>query len=973
MDTFDNVPVQHQSSPINPNQSLNPSDPIIDEDSTLCDSSTSQPSSNIPRSLNPSAYPFFPTTRSSGYVPQDHAQSSSPVHSQPSTPDQTSSQDQFQHLSPANPQPLSADNSQSSFPDHLQRLSLCPASVHHSHSIHSQSLPQPQLIDLEEDDDFNTDSPPRPSSNDHSTFSPEPPTNPHIHNSSPIPNFGVSRPIHNQQIWLEAEVVLSDCTKVDSYVTSQRDDPESEVALNGCTNENSDSPSQYANLEPLVSLSDCTDANRDIPYQLPLPTPEQIPSQLPPNPPVIPTTPSSHQTYPESSVALSGCTNAEGEFVTNQSSTPESTNPPTIPPSPTSASQDPFIIPPPLSESFLTSSSNMPSVNNITPSSHANLEPSVAFNGYTVGNSDAGNGENIRTCDESNSSNTSEFVCEWSSRISTVQSFDDFCSKCDDFASAVVTEARASSANKSNRRGRPVQNPRNRPYNRLPNQNRRPLRFNPMEARRIQTLFRLSKKRAARRILQENNTTYTGTKDQANDYFTDTFSTSSVDLDDLLSSLSKDVPTVEIDQTLMDPMSSKEIKGKLKSMSNSAPGKDKVEYRHLKLVDPNCSILGLIFNKCLAEKKIPRSWKESTTILIYKKGSSDEPSNFRPIALMSCIYKLFTSILSSRISNFAIKKDLISPEQKSAKPAEGCHEHSFTLQSVIADCKRNQKNCFLAWLDLRNAFGSISHDTIYTTLEHMGFPESLISLIKDIYTDSSTVVRVRKDEETEPIPVNAGVKQGCPVSPILFNLTTELLIRSAKSKFEENSTIPFQLHGNAVYVLAYADDLVLMSRTRSGLQSLLDNVSLAADTLNLNFRPDKCATLSLTCSEREPDCVGDTIFKVQRGAIPVLKKEELYRYLGVPIGLLYDANDMNNIMVKLISDLEKIRDSLLTPWQKLDAIRTFIQPCLTYALRTCPVTRLSLAGYRKKLIEVLRSICNLPKRATQHYKIRKFR
>jgi hypothetical protein len=186
-----------------------------------------------------------------------------------------------------------------------------------------------------------------------------------------------------------------------------------------------------------------------------------------------------------------------------------------------------------------------------------------------------------------------------------------------------------------------------------------------------------------------------------------------------------------------------------------------------------------------------------TTILIYKKGLSDEPSNFRPIALLSCIYKQFTSILSSHISNFAIKKDLISPEQKSAKPAGRCHEHSFTLQLVVADCKRNQKNCFVAWLDLRNTFGSISHDGICSNLEHMWFSQSLISFIKDICT--STIVRMRKDEETEPIPVNGGMKQGCPVSPILFNLTTELLIRSAKSKCEENSTIPFQLHGNAVY------------------------------------------------------------------------------------------------------------------------------------------------------------------------------
>jgi hypothetical protein len=54
-------------------------------------------------------------------------------------------------------------------------------------------------------------------------------------------------------------------------------------------------------------------------------------------------------------------------------------------------------------------------------------------------------------------------------------------------------------------------------------------------------------------------------------------------------------------------------------------------------------------------------------------------------------------------------------------------------------------------------------------LEHMGFSESLISLIRDIYTDSTMVIRTKKDEETDPIPVHAGVKQGCPVSPILFN------------------------------------------------------------------------------------------------------------------------------------------------------------------------------------------------------------
>ena len=247
-----------------------------------------------------------------------------------------------------------------------------------------------------------------------------------------------------------------------------------------------------------------------------------------------------------------------------------------------------------------------------------------------------------------------------------------------------------------------------------------------------------------------------------------------VNIEDVLEPLCEHVPSTNVDPSLMTPFTNKEIKAKLVSMSNSAPGRDRIEYRHLKLVDLDGSLLQVLFNRCLAERKTPHICKHATTILIYKKGDSNVPSNFRPIALMSCIYKLFTSLLAMRVTTFAMTNDLISAEQKCARPAEGCHEHTFTMQSIVADCKRNQKNCFIAWLNLKNAFGSISHEVIYTTLAHMGFPSSLIDLIKDIYTNASTTVKTSKSDETDPIPIHAGVKQGCPISQILFNLLSEL-------------------------------------------------------------------------------------------------------------------------------------------------------------------------------------------------------
>ena len=711
---------------------------------------------------------------------------------------------------------------------------------------------------------------------------------------------------------------------------------ESLVAFVGCTDLNVEAPRfipptlpPSSSMTPLAAVSPPDTINLGDSFPSPVMSPSPIPS-------------SGCQPPPVTTVAFCGCTdvrNPISPFLSSPSPTPDNTG---------------FIA----SHQTPSSSSLSTSTPNRTTETPSHANPSLSAS--------SDHNDDIPFNPNPDVENVPEFVTTWSSKLTSAVDFDNFCRVCDDLASAMLERGKSMSNRSSGTRG-PPRPASLRPNRSAPHPHRARIHNNPREARRIQTLFRLSKKRAARQILRENNVVYTGTKDQAHQHFSDSFGMKYVNIEDVLESLCEHVPSTNVDPSLMTPFSNKEIKAKLVSMSNSAPGRDRIEYRHLKLVDPDGSLLQVLFNRCLVERKIPHIWKHATTILIYKKGDSNVPSNFRPIALMSCIYKLFTSLLAMRVTTFAMTNDLMSAEQKCTRPAEGCHEHTFTLQSIVADCKRNQKNCFIAWLDLKNAFGSISHEVIYTTLAHMGFPSSLVDLIKDIYTNASTTVKTSKSDETDPIPIHVGVKQGCPISPILFNLSSELLIRSVKSICIANSTIPFQLHGQPISVLAHADDLVLVSRTRQGLQELLNVVSKAADVLSLLFRPEKCASISLTCAKREISRVSNYVFQVQGHDVPCLAKEESYRYLGVPIGLIYDADDMNSITERLIKDLEKLRDSLLTPWQKLDAIRTFIQPGLTYAFRACPVTRDSLSTYRSKLIQVLRSVCRLPNRSSLSY------
>ncbi|XP_028416671.1 uncharacterized protein T26G10.4-like [Dendronephthya gigantea] len=168
-------------------------------------------------------------------------------------------------------------------------------------------------------------------------------------------------------------------------------------------------------------------------------------------------------------------------------------------------------------------------------------------------------------------------------------------------------------------------------------------------------------------------------------------------------------------------------------------------------------------------------------------------------------------------------------------------------------------------------------------------------------------------------------------------------------------------------VLAYADDLVLVARNKSTLQKLLDSASTSASTVGLEFRPNKCASLSFVNERRQPQRLELNEFIVQTRPIPAMSHDEHYRYLGVPIGMIHRIDDIPSIVPQVIEDIHAITNSLLAPWQKLDAIRSFVEPCLTYALRAGNPSKQSLEPLRTVLISSHRTIYDLPKRSTQAY------
>jgi hypothetical protein len=155
----------------------------------------------------------------------------------------------------------------------------------------------------------------------------------------------------------------------------------------------------------------------------------------------------------------------------------------------------------------------------------------------------------------------------------------------------------------------------------------------------------------------------------------------------MLKELTSFVPSAETDQSLFTQPSPVELSTKLCSMSNSAPGKYRLEYRHLCLLDPKCEILAKMFSHCFNAKDVPADWKTATTILIHKKEDTSDARNFRPIILMSCLYKLLMAVPAKRMTS-SIQHNLLSNKQKSARPSEGCYGHAFLLESIVNNAQR---------------------------------------------------------------------------------------------------------------------------------------------------------------------------------------------------------------------------------------------------------------------------------------------
>ena len=226
-----------------------------------------------------------------------------------------------------------------------------------------------------------------------------------------------------------------------------------------------------------------------------------------------------------------------------------------------------------------------------------------------------------------------------------------------------------------------------------------------------------------------------------------------------------------------------------------------------------------------------------------------DPSNFRPIALSSCVGKLFHQILSDRISGFLVGNKFIDPEAQKAflHGISGCQDHNLILSEIINHAKSNNRTAHITWFDLEDAFGSVSHDLISICMDRMHLPDNVKNYILSLYGKLKGKIRTSK-WVSEEFSFSKGVFQGDPLSPIIFLMCFNPILEDLK-KFE--ATDGYCLEGMSFITLPFADDFNLITRDVRKHRKLMIRLHELTTSMGLKLKPPKCRSLSIRAGKSE--------------------------------------------------------------------------------------------------------------------------
>ena len=205
-------------------------------------------------------------------------------------------------------------------------------------------------------------------------------------------------------------------------------------------------------------------------------------------------------------------------------------------------------------------------------------------------------------------------------------------------------------------------------------------------------------------------------------------------------------------------------------------------------------------------------------IPIQKKSNAKECSKYRTIALIPHASKVMLKILQIRLQQYMNSE--LPDVQAGFRKGRGTRDQIANIRQIIEKAREFQKNIYFCFIDYAKAFDCADHNKLWKILKEMGIPDHLTCLLRNLYSGQEATVGTGHGT-TDWFHIGKGVCQGCILSPCLFNLYAEYIMRNA-GLYEAQAGI--KIAGRNINNLRYADDTTLMAESEEELNSLLMKV-----------------------------------------------------------------------------------------------------------------------------------------------------
>ena len=354
-----------------------------------------------------------------------------------------------------------------------------------------------------------------------------------------------------------------------------------------------------------------------------------------------------------------------------------------------------------------------------------------------------------------------------------------------------------------------------------------------------------------------------------------------------------------------------------------AVGPDEVHAETLKLLvhedGAGLRLLTELFNDIYRTGKIPSDWLKSTFVTLPKKANASKCDDYRMISLMSHVLKTFLRVIHTRIYNKCEQQ--VDDTQFGFRNGLGTREALFSINVLTQRARDMNAEVYACFVDYHKAFDCVQHQKLAEILRATGVDEGDLRIITELYWHQTAQVRV-ESSMSEEIAIRKGVRQGCILSPLLFNLYSENIFEEAL----RNTSAGIKINGKTINNIRYADDTVIIASSLPELQHLIDTIVDYRERYGLYMNISKTKLMVFSKMQTQ------AVLRIHNN---IVEQASCFKYLGALVSSNCDSTK------EILSRIEQARETFISMKNlfirrdldlslKIRMLRCYVFPILLY-------------------------------------------